>query len=59
MFLSVQQHAEVYIELSAWILEGGTGRANPGDILGVKLVMWEDYAEGSLNVSQGGDIYFL
>lgn len=39
MSLSVQRHSEVYIELSAWILEGGIGRANPWAILGVMLAM--------------------
>lgn len=56
-----QQYFDLYIELSAQILEGGIGRPVPWDILGVKFFedTWVDYAKGSLIVSQGSDIYIL
>lgn len=56
-----QQYFALYVELSAQILERGIGRPIPWDITGVKFFedTWVDHAKGSLNVSQGGDIYLL
>lgn len=46
-----QQYSELYIELSTQILQGGTGRPIPWDILGVEFfeVAWVDYVKRSLN----------